>query len=528
MSPLLPRSAGSIAPFALPLIVGLVPLLLGVPLIWWQSEVFLEERSRRNAQAAMLQIERVIDSAETTATQARYLAGGNCSEVESILRHEAIDQPYVRSINLVQHGRIICTSSLGRYDEDEGADRFVDGRLSLMDGNSIAPRRPLLMVRQVQNGTGVQASIDDFHLADALRGGEHEPALQLVVGPRWMRADGRVYSAPLAGHEVAQQVVASAHYPFNVVAGYGPGANWRHIRSTHLPLLGLLGVLGVAAGVRTHRLRRARSSPAAELRRALRHDEFVPYYQPLVSASSGAWTGVEVLTRWRHPELGLVPPDHFIPMAEGCGLIVPMTRRLMTRVRHELAAHAEHLPEGFHVGINLTAGHCQDPHLLDDCRQFLAAFPPGRVQLTLELTERELVQSTPATLQLFADLRALGVRLAIDDFGTGQSSLAYLREFQVDYLKIDRSFVSRIGTNAVSECILDSIVDLALRLDLGIVAEGIETAEQRDYLRRRGVHCLQGYLFGKPLPLEEHLQRLPGYAPADVARLLTGRRRMAH
>lgn len=185
-----------------------------------------------------------------------------------------------------------------------------------------------------------------------------------------------------------------------------------------------------------------------------------------------------------------------------------MTRALMLHTAQSLAPYAALLEDGFHIGINITADHCQDLSLLEDCRSFLQHFPPGRVALTLELTERKLLEATPVALELFAKLHDMGVMIALDDFGTGQSSLNYLRQFKVDYLKIDQSFVAMIGGDALSQHILESIIELSAKLGLGIVAEGVETATQRDYLQGHGVDFQQGYLFARPMPLEDFLQAL--------------------
>ena len=156
--------------------------------------------------------------------------------------------------------------------------------------------------------------------------------------------------------------------------------------------------------------------------------------------------------------------------------------------------------EPFHIGINITASHCQNLALVEDCRTFLGAFAPGSIHLVLELTERQLIEPTAMTLQLFEQLHQLGVMIALDDFGTGHSSLVYLRQFNVDFLKIDQSFVAMIGADALSRHILDSVIELSAKLDLGIVAEGVETTEQSEYLSAHGVNFLQGYLFGRPMP----------------------------
>jgi EAL domain-containing protein (putative c-di-GMP-specific phosphodiesterase class I) len=231
--------------------------------------------------------------------------------------------------------------------------------------------------------------------------------------------------------------------------------------------------------------------------------------------------------RWNHPREGLVRPDLFIPYAEHSGQIVAMTRALMLHTAQNLAPYAALLEDGFHIGINITADHCRDLSLLDDCRTFLQHFPPGRVALTLELTERKLIEATPVTLDLFEKLHEMGVMIALDDFGTGQSSLNYLRQFKVDYLKIDQSFVAMVGGDALSLHILDTIIELSGKLGLGIVAEGVETETQRDYLARHNVDFQQGYLFAKPMPAEAFLEalaarpgvsRLPQDAPPEIMR----------
>jgi EAL domain-containing protein (putative c-di-GMP-specific phosphodiesterase class I) len=321
--------------------------------------------------------------------------------------------------------------------------------------------------------------------------------------------------------------VASSRYPFSVQCGYPAGKAGQLLRARYPALLSLLVLLGAFAGVVCHWQIRRANSPRAELDRALQAGEFLPYFQPVVRKGDYRWAGVEVLMRWNHPREGLVRPDLFIPYAEHSGQIVGMTRALMAHTAQGLAAHAVLLPEGFHVGINITADHCRDLDLLDDCRRFLGHFPPGRVVLTLELTERKLIEPTPATLELFEKLNAMGVMIALDDFGTGQSSLGYLRQFKVDYLKIDQSFVAMIGGDALSQHILDSIIELSAKLALGIVAEGVETEVQRDYLARHGVDFQQGYLFARPMPLAELLlalaarpgsPRLPQGAAPEIMR----------
>jgi EAL domain-containing protein (putative c-di-GMP-specific phosphodiesterase class I) len=240
---------------------------------------------------------------------------------------------------------------------------------------------------------------------------------------------------------------------------------------------------------------------ARELRRAMAQGEFEPFYQPVFLADDGSCLGVEVLIRWRHPDKGLIRPDLFIPLAEEAGLIVPITRQLMRRICVDLQQLA--LPDGFKVGVNLAPAHLHEATLVDDCRLFQQTFGARDIRLVLELTERGMVDNDPEVQTTMTALRTHGVQLAIDDFGTGHSSLAYLHKLNVDYLKIDQGFVRTIGSDSLGVTVLETIIELAHRLHLQMVAEGVETEEQRRYLQQNGVQFLQGFLFAKPMPFGE-------------------------
>lgn len=290
------------------------------------------------------------------------------------------------------------------------------------------------------------------------------------MGNTWIDRYGLVSNAALPEYPVAQVSHPSAQYPYRVVAGFSEGEIGRYAVVEYPVLMGLLVFLGLISAGTVHWLQKRASSPSHELQRGLEAGEFIPYFQPIVRSDTQEWAGVEILMRWQHPREGLVRPDLFIPFAEHSGLIVPMTRSLMQQAATLLSPQAANLTQGFHIGFNITARHCQDLGLVDDCRAFLKAFAPGHIKLVLELTERELIVPSDVTLQLFAELHAIGVMIAIDDFGTGHSSLTYLREFNVDYLKIDQSFVAMIGADALSKHILDTIIELSAKLELGVVA----------------------------------------------------------
>ncbi len=493
---------------AAPWLAAALPLVLGLGMLYWQAERDLTNQAHDTASQALAQFELMLDNVAESANTLLPLAGQPCAEATLALRDQVTRRPFVRSTNLALDDHLYCSSLFGEFSEPINPGDYVDGRLWLMDGNPVTPGQALLVYRAAADEQTALATLDGYHLANALRMIGRQQTVLLQVGNSWLAPDGQVHDAPLPTFDVAHTLLTSSRYPLSVASGYPAGTPWHWVFSQYPLLLVLLGVLAVLAGGICRWLLKRAQSPRAELARALEANEFVPYYQPVIRTLTGRWSGAEVLMRWQHPREGLVRPDLFIPFAEHSGLIVPMTRQLMRQAAEDLRPHADQFDDDFHVGINITADHCQDLALLDDCRDFLQGFPPGRVTLVLELTERELIHPTPVTHQLFAALHNLGVMIAIDDFGTGHSSLAYLREFKVDYLKIDQSFVATIGKDALSGHIVDSIIELSGKLDLGIVAEGVEDEVQRAYLTERRVEFLQGYLFGRPMPINDFIAAL--------------------
>ncbi|VVM45748.1 putative cyclic di-GMP phosphodiesterase PdeG [Pseudomonas fluorescens] len=487
---------------------GLLPILLGFAILYVQAQRTLEQSTRLTAEEAVRQFELMLDNTAQAARVLLPLAGQTCNDVNLALREQVTRRPFVRSTNLVWDNTIYCSSLFGDAQETIDPGDYTQGTLWLMNGNPVTPNTALLVYRISEGQQGALSTLDGYHLANVLRLIGRKTTLLLQVGPSWLSADGKVHEDALPALPVAENKLASARYAFSVAAGFPEGETWRYMSSEYPPLFSLLIFFGAVSGLIGHVLQKRSSSPSREIQRALEAAEFVPYFQPVVHGTSKQWAGTEVLMRWNHPKEGLVRPDLFIPFAEHSGLIVPMTRSLMRQTVQCLAPVSPLFEEPFHIGINITASHCKDLELVEDCREFLSAFAPGSVKLVLELTERELIEPTAITLQLFEQLHALGVMIAIDDFGTGHSSLGYLRQFNVDFLKIDQSFVAMIGADALSRHILDSIIELSAKLDLGIVAEGVETVEQSDYLTAHGVNFLQGYLFGRPMPGSEFVSAL--------------------
>ncbi|WP_263261308.1 EAL domain-containing protein [Pseudomonas sp. RIT-PI-S] len=248
------------------------------------------------------------------------------------------------------------------------------------------------------------------------------------------------------------------------------------------------------------------------LRRALTQNELEVFYQPKLCLRSGRLLGMEALLRWNHPEKGMIRPDQFISVAEETGLIIPIGKwvvRQACRMSKQLTA-AGYGP--LHVAINLSPKQFSDPDLVASISQILTEEKLAPNLLELELTEGLLLEATEDTRQLLGQLKGLGLSLAMDDFGTGYSSLSYLKKFPIDIIKIDRSFINDIPTSQDDMEITSAVIAMAHNLKLKVVAEGIETAEQLNFLRRHRCDVGQGYLFDRPIPsarLVDALKRYP-------------------
>ncbi|AGZ43868.1 putative bifunctional diguanylate cyclase/phosphodiesterase [Actinoplanes friuliensis] len=253
------------------------------------------------------------------------------------------------------------------------------------------------------------------------------------------------------------------------------------------------------------------------LEQALADNEFVVFYQPIVDLPSGDLIGVEALVRRLHPELGLLGPDTFIPLAEKTGLIVPLGQWILTTACTQAAAWHRDVPgaERLRVSINLSARQFQDTDLVQDVAEALRTSGIEASRVVLEITESLLMQDTDATISTLRRLRELGVQIAIDDFGTGYSSLSYLRRFPIDILKIDKAFIDGIATDPDDATLAEAVVHLGQALRLQTVAEGIENADQHTLLSDLGCTYGQGFLFARPAASAE-IEALLRH-PADAA-----------
>jgi diguanylate cyclase (GGDEF)-like protein/PAS domain S-box-containing protein len=240
----------------------------------------------------------------------------------------------------------------------------------------------------------------------------------------------------------------------------------------------------------------------SSLYRALEEEEFVVYYQPLIDPTTGRIVRMEALVRWQHPELGLLSPQHFIPLAEENGLVVPIGEWVMQVACRQAALwHADQF-SSLVIAVNLSARQFQQTSLPKQIQSILRDCGLDPKYLDLEITESLAMQNINFTIQQLHEIRAMGVEISLDDFGTGYCSLNYLKHFPINSLKIDHSFITNLVKGSQDRAIVETIILLGRGLNLKVIAEGVETAQQFEILRRMGCNEIQGFLFSRPLPVE--------------------------
>jgi len=252
-----------------------------------------------------------------------------------------------------------------------------------------------------------------------------------------------------------------------------------------------------------------------DLRKALGNNEFELFYQPKASSGGGTIVGMEALLRWRHPERGLMTPDKFLGYLEDTGMIIPVGDWVIKKACEDIRHWIDEGYAPMKVSVNISSAQFRSDFLVHNVASILEETGVEPNYLELELTESLLVENTALAIKILEQLKELGVYISIDDFGTGYSSLNYLKSFPIDFIKIDRSFIKDLDTSKKDAAITAAIANLAHSLNMEVVAEGVESQEQMDFLEQQGCQQIQGFLIGKPMPIEDLKQFLqPDNIPA--------------
>lgn len=483
--------------------VAVLVLVLTLSFRFFEEKSRIEQQSRDFANHTIARFDRMFSPLDVSANNTQALVGLRCGEVRFPLIENLASLQTVRAILLVDHGNIYCSSIYGEraisFSEAYPELAISSQRMLLTTDNYLLKGSPVLMLwtpKTLDNHSGLIQVINIELMSNYLL----EPTLPWVeravfnVGGRSLEYGNPLIEEALPSADEVSYEESSLRYPFSITLFGPPPARLALMTlPSQLPLALLLSMLtSYIVWLATAN----RMSMAWQISYGLTAKEFMVYCQPIINASSGNCDGIELLLRWHNARQGWIPPDVFIPLAERQNLIAPLTRFVIT----EMVAHLPVMPrcKSFHVAINVAASHFRDRAILDDLQTLW--WPANPVpQLVVELTERDALPVVDQ--RVISHLHKVGVQLAIDDFGTGHSSLSYLKTLQPDVLKIDKMFTAAIGTDAINATVTDMVISLAQRLNISLVAEGVETEEQANYLRERGVDRLQGYFYARPMPL---------------------------
>lgn len=486
---------------------GLFPLVLGILCTAIEARHTVRQQQIAAAGTLLAQAEKMSDSAWDMVTTLRQYQHRPCAEIEETLQRTGTLNAYFRSIGMLQGDRISCSSAYGlghgRLSEMMMQPPPVTGKawwsLSIRGTLGVPARPAVIFVRQLPDSSGFWAVIDGQYLMDFMHAMGESRGYQMSLQ---FNGGAIIRSGP--GEQPAQLYIksaeyhaTSARYPISVhvtVPASELIKSWRQALLIFLPMAAIFSILLM---VLTANWLRRRLSWADEIRRAMRNRQFTVHYQPVYSTEIERCKGAEALMRWQLPNGEMIRPDIFISHAESEGMIVPLTRHLLELMAEDLQSWP--VEPGFHIGFNLAAEHLQHPDFVQDMMRFARRIRHKQMVITLELTERSLIEDGELVARKLRHLQSHGMKVAIDDFGTGHCSLSYLLTFPLDYLKIDRGFINAIEGLETETPVLDTIITLCHKLQLDVLGEGVETALQFAYLRQRGVGLIQGYYYARPM-----------------------------
>lgn len=441
-----------------------------------------------------------ISSAQNAIEDLLQVATDDCNETQSKILALMVKNPSVQSINLSKNDRVICSS----YPKliGEPTKQYKIEPVSLITSNLVAPGKTVILVQATNQDYLVIATLYGYNFSGIIRLlGEHT-VFHISSKQGWINKDGDLIQQP----NQDRLIVSSSMYPIAISSDINYVSAVITSIKTNPLTVALLTLVALFTSLYYFKYQEPRILKRA-IRNGLKNKEFLPYAQALVDQNNDI-VGCEVLTRW-HYRQSLVSPNLFIPVAETSGLVVPMTLNLLEQVYLTCLKNKHAFTKPFHLGINLSPtqlAKVSSQALLESCQKFTQHPDLKNIVLVLEITERQIINHDEETLDTIKKLHQMGIKVSIDDFGTGYSSLENLREYKIDGLKIDKSFVDGFPDHALSTALIDNILDLATRLDANVTAEGVETQAQANYLIEKGVNSLQGYYFHKPEPFEAFLK----------------------
>jgi len=492
-----------------------VPVLFAIHLAKKQGIEIEQAKVLSYAQDVLRRTDDTADQIASGIQKLKVSGSSNpCSEANiSIMREIDLNSSYIQAIGHMS-GNVMDCSSLGKNlkDVDLGPVELVSKRSALIRTNVTLPitkNKQFIVVERdhyaaiIHKNLPIDASTPEngASLATFSAGSNKILTSRGFINPAWLDRLGNNESAIFLDDGYLVAALKSKKHLTGAIAAIPSSFLDSRIYEFKKYMIPVGIISGIVLAFAVLQLARQQLGIPTAIKVGLRKNEFFVEYQPVVNLKTGEWIGAEALLRWRRSDGTLIRPDLFIPIAEEAGLIGLITERVICLISEDLHDIFKKHPD-FHVAINLSASDLQSPHIAGRLNQLISDAGAGPNNFIVEATERGFM-NPDLSGNIIRKIRENGIRVAVDDFGTGYSSLSYLESFELDFLKIDKSFVNTLGTDAPTSKVITHIIDMANSLKMEMIAEGVETEAQAEFLRNHGVQFAQGWLFSKPISIVE-------------------------
>lgn len=456
---------------------------------------------------AVKAIDIVISHAQQASQKAESLKPRSCGDaLQTNLRTLVARIPDIRSISLIDDNKIFCSSVYGQLPSlPSGMDNAKD-KLMIMNGNNITPYRSLLVYQNADNqGSGSLIGIDGYYIFNTLKLLSSDTTMYLKVGNKEMYITGEVLTSS-GENDINSKKSLEFPYSIFLKSDYKNFISY-FLRIEYASMIVIIIISIFLSRLYYHYLS-YKQTMEYRIRNALREGKIFPVIQPIVSANTGKIIGGEILMRWTTSEGKSIPPDLFIPIAESNGMIKSITTKTFQTISNDFMKNNNIYKDNILIFFNVSSANFDDETLLRDCNASAEVLNRYNVSIGLEITERTTVDENDCSRHIIEELRKSGVTIALDDFGTGNANYMYIKQFEPNFIKIDKTFTRKIDSDKFSITSVQSMLSLGKSIECKIIAEGIETESQRQILYDMGVDFFQGYLYSKPVPLADFFAKL--------------------
>lgn len=483
----------------------LVTNLIGAWVLWENNYDNDVKDLRRGLAASVNEMDLIVEHARSAATEAVSLSGQPCQhDVQMKIQKISSSIPDVMFISLIKDNMVYCSSIYGATEYEINKGSFKYNNLRIITNNRVKPNDnfdSVLVYLYEENNKNVLVGIHGFYLYHTLKTFNPSNHVIIKVGSTTLNSNG-VINSDMGGTPVVN--IKSNIFNYEIAGQVNSTFNLRYlmIRNT-TPLIFVLLCSVMISWLVFIRLRSLKSIKKL-LRDAIYYEQLDTFIQPIFDINNQRLMGGELLMRWNHPELGFVSPDKFIPVAEGSNLIVELSELSINQVIHKIIDKGFR-PDEFFVCLNVSSSHFKNDRIVKICKMFMSKLKGYNIKLVLEITERDKILNNELFGMILDQLKKEHVEISIDDFGTGNANLTYITQFNPTYIKVDKSFTKDINSNNDSIKIIKNITNLAHQFSCYVVAEGVETQEQLDILKKLNVDFVQGYLLARPKSINEFI-----------------------